>query len=231
MYHDLLAVWKEERSTSELIPLPPDFYMKISDYISHLETMAETEADPILSRLFEVRKKRVIFLLKDCIRIRYQKIITYLLAEKKIPMDTLTIEENKLVKSLGSIYQEFLSAAFGVTSPSIVSEASVEDASSRYEASLDLLDKEEEKKKKDSSLEEESAPPMVENTSDTDLSEVGDENVEYEAVLITAPFEKQFVGVDLQIYGPFQKDSIAFLPKENVAYLTRTGIAESLETF
>ncbi len=227
MYHDLLAVWKEERSTSELVSLPPDFYMKVSAYISHLETMSKTEEDPLLSRLFEARRKRVIFLLKDSIQLRYQKITTSLLSERKIPMDKLTVEENRLVKSLLSLYQDFISAVFGVRHPTMMEEETSESLEHVVSSSDEVI---EQPTKEDSVLakEELSLAPKDEEIMDV-LSEEGVESVEYEPVLVTSHFEKQFVGVDLQIYGPFQKDSIAYLPKENAAFLIRTGGAERIE--
>ncbi len=228
MYHDLLAVWREERSTSELISLPPDFYMKVSAYISHLETMAQTEQDPLLSRLFEARRKRVIFLLKDCIQLRYQKITNYLLSEKNVPMDALTVEENKLVRSLQALYKDFISATFGIKHPTMMNEELSEPLVPSESSSGKISDQTDIEKTPLISTEENSSD--AETRVEVDLPSSEDETIEYESVLITSPFEKQFVGVDLQIYGPFQKDSIVFLPKENAAFLIRTGTAEKIET-
>ena len=230
VYQEILTLWKEERRSQEIIEIPPDFYTRIADYLSHLETMSKTEKekDPMISRLFSVRKKRVLFMLQDLIHIRITKIIKTLLNNKEIPKRKLTVEEIKFYKSIENSYNSFLTEIYNLSTtitsiPVSTTEVKEKLSEEKIEIPKETLEKKTEKP---------SSSEKKEVSSKEEIKEEIEEEIEgilYSYILVIKDFEKQFVGIDLEIYGPFIKDSIVYLPKENAEFLIRTGVAEPVE--
>ena len=64
------------------------------------------------------------------------------------------------------------------------------------------------------------------NTTSTSSSPFSDKKL---CIRILDPEPEQMIGSDLQAYGPFEKEDIAFLPSENAKLLIRLGKAEEIK--
>lgn len=100
MYNELFEFWKNELNNDKLVKLPPDFYVKIADYLRKLgeeERMLDkkTLKAGLLKREMENVKRMVCELMKT----RYRKIVRILAAGQKVPPDAVTPQEEKIFLS------------------------------------------------------------------------------------------------------------------------------------
>src|SRR4030066_1538393 len=97
MYSELYAAWQQEVKNDELQPLPPDFYVRTSDYLRRIKEE---------SRLLDKKTTKVVLLEKELqnvkqiinmlISMRYRKIVKIIGENQKIPTESLTVEEAKV---------------------------------------------------------------------------------------------------------------------------------------
>jgi len=101
MYDELYEAWKKEKESGELQSLPKDFYSKLTDYVKSLKEESrmldrKTLKARLMLREFENVKK----LVKELVRLRYEKILKKTVAGKVVPGDVLTKEEERLHKAV-----------------------------------------------------------------------------------------------------------------------------------
>ncbi len=228
-------IWKEERRTNEIVEIPPDFYNRAADYLSHLETMSKTEKDPLISQLFKTRKQRVLFMLRDLLQIRIRKLISVILSSQEIPKRKLTVEELKFVSSMEKSYDNFIKEIYKlktIDETPIIEKNKPKPEKKQFTSS----DGENEKRNQLKLEKEQVAYTQIIEKSSQQINEKREEEIlseetegiEYTYILITKEFPKQLVGIDLEIYGPFISNSVVYLPKENAVFLNRLGHASIL---
>ena len=108
MYRDLFEFWRNERGSDKLVKLPPDFYLQIADYIKKLgeeERMLDKKTLKASLLREEIRNvKRMIY---ELMKIRYQKFVRIWAEGKKVPVDAITVQEEKIFSSTPPFAEAF----------------------------------------------------------------------------------------------------------------------------
>ncbi len=100
MYNELYAAWRREIEETSLGGLPPDFYIKIADYLRRLnEETKILDKKSVKVSLLEHEAQNVTRMLDELLRLRYKKIVKTVTQSQKMPSDLLTIEEAKMVEN------------------------------------------------------------------------------------------------------------------------------------
>lgn len=97
MYNQLYAAWKKELENPELQKLPKDFYSEISSYIKKLrEEGRMLDKKTTKAKLIETEMKNVKLMAHRLIWIRYKKLIKKTSEGQKLPLESLTTQEEKI---------------------------------------------------------------------------------------------------------------------------------------
>ena len=100
MYNELYAAWRREIEETSLGGLPPDFYIKIADYLRRLnEENKILDKKSVKVNLLEHEAQNVKRMLEELLRVRYKKIVKTITQSQKMPSDLLTVEEAKMCET------------------------------------------------------------------------------------------------------------------------------------
>jgi DNA replication factor GINS len=100
MYNQLFAAWQREIDDPTIGALPPDFYVKISEYLRRIK-----DEDKILDKksvkmnLLLHESANVERMLKELLETRYRKLIKNVTKNQKTPVGLLTNEETRMVET------------------------------------------------------------------------------------------------------------------------------------
>ncbi len=200
MYEQLYEAWRREIEDPTLGGLPPDFYVKIADYLAHMREENSKPADKktVKSRLLEHETRNVERMLEELLDLRYRKILKTITRLHKAPNELLANEEAKMCDtfvSFAGAYQQFKKNLMqGQQAPITVTVIQSKPASQNSEA-----------------LKAEFKPPT---------------HVTHKR--LTLRFTKAIpaiMGADMKSYGPFQPEDVASLPALNAQILIKQGLA------
>jgi len=97
MYSELYEAWKRELENVELEKLPPDFYVRIADYVRMIrEESRMLEKRTAKAGLLRKEMQNAKHMIIELIQSRHQKIIRKLVKGEEIPHDVLALEEEKI---------------------------------------------------------------------------------------------------------------------------------------
>ncbi len=111
MYNELYVAWRREIEEASIGSLKPDFYAKISDYMSHIR-----EEDRVLDKksvkvnLQEHEAQNATRMLEELLWARYKKLVKTITQNQQVPSGLLTVEETKICESFvtfSGAYQKF----------------------------------------------------------------------------------------------------------------------------
>lgn len=204
MYKELYAVWLRENDDPSLGSLPPDFYIKIAEYMHKIKN-ADSALDKksVKASLLEHEAKNVQHLLKDLLDLRYRKIVKNITKNQKVPVELLTMEEAKMSQTFAqftSDYQQLEKNLLEGNPSQITTQVPVVKIVSRPEA---------QPTREPHVQKSQSAPPRL-----------------------TVRFLKSIpaiMGADMKSYGPFSAEDVASLPPPNAQVLVKQGLAVLVE--
>jgi len=122
MYDELYEAWRREKESGEVQVLPRDFFVRLAGYMKKLrEESRMLDEKTTRARLMQREFKNIKKLVKDLVRLRYEKALRKAMAGKIVSREVLTEEEERLhgeiLPSVES-YQAFLKDLFrGQISP------------------------------------------------------------------------------------------------------------------
>jgi DNA replication initiation complex subunit (GINS family) len=96
MYDELYASWRLEIENGELGSLPPDFYSRVVEYVRRIKEenkMSDTKG--VKTTLLERELTNVVHMAQELVLTRYRKIVKMIVAGRKVPVDSLTSEEQR----------------------------------------------------------------------------------------------------------------------------------------
>ena len=97
MYDELYVAWRLEIENIALGSLPPDFYVRIADYLRRIkEETRMLDKKTVKANLLEHEMHHVKRMLKELVWVRYKKLIKLITESQKVPSDLLTVEEAKI---------------------------------------------------------------------------------------------------------------------------------------
>ncbi|MEM4336628.1 MAG: hypothetical protein QXG86_01340 [Candidatus Woesearchaeota archaeon] len=207
-YETLFEILRREKNREEIQKLPEDFFEKIRSYIEEKKQTTLVRNDDPFSDIENEKTQRQLVNIKKIVKEIYErrekKIIAMALNKSRIPasvMDTslLLPEERRFYEQLVDIFNK-----------------------TREEVLLKSLNNEKVLDKKESECENPSEEkPVLGSDSEEKTQFEGSKeeggSFENASTLKTIKFVVdvgQFVGPNLEIYGPYSKDEVANLPQE-----------------
>jgi DNA replication factor GINS len=111
MYNELYAAWRREVDEASLGSLPPDFYVRIADYLKRVrEENRLSDKKSVKACLLDHEAKNVVLMLEELLWARYKKLLEAVSQNQKPLFESLTVEEAKMCESFTaftSAYQKF----------------------------------------------------------------------------------------------------------------------------
>jgi len=112
MYDELCVAWRCEVESTALGSLPPDFYVRVADYLRRIkEESRMLDKKTVKARLLEHELRHIRRMLRELVWLRYKKLLRIISENQKVPSDLLTAEEAKLCAgflSFAEAYQRFM---------------------------------------------------------------------------------------------------------------------------
>lgn len=111
MYNQLYEAWRKEINEAELGKLPPDFYVKIAEYLRRVkEEKMLPDKKSVKVTLLDREARNLSVMLEELLSARYSKLLETISQNQTLPADLLTVEEAKMCESFvafSSAYQRF----------------------------------------------------------------------------------------------------------------------------
>ncbi|MBY9017517.1 MAG: hypothetical protein KGD66_01685 [Candidatus Lokiarchaeota archaeon] len=208
-YEDLYNQWITELEQVNVIDFSEENYIRFQESKSQINNFNLIDNDPIKIRLIKEYSDNFNYLFDDFLQIRKLKIINSAMALEEINLNHL-IEHEKF------FYQNLVGSFKGYNKIKIVSllekpqEKLIFDVIAKPILEKDTLD----------------VPEKTEPIKSTHLQEETDYQYTLVWMLKKTP---PLVGVDLKIYGPFEKEDVINLPKKNAIILINEKFAEKIE--
>lgn len=208
-YEDLYNHWISELEQVNLTNFSEEMHVKYKKIKSHINSFNLINNDPIKIKIIKEFNNNFNYLFDDFFQIRKIKIINSAMAMEEINTDHLIDPEKVFYQNLVGSFKAYnkmkTGSLFETTQNELISE----------EISTLPLEKE--------TIEVSEKKEPIESTHPQ-------EETEYHYTLIrmlkkTPPL----VGVDLKIYGPFEKEEVIYLPYKNAIILLNEKFAEKIE--
>jgi len=108
LYDELFEAWKKERESSEIQPLPKDFYGRIAEYIKKIrEERRMLDEKTVRGRLIQKEEENAKKMVEELIWARYEKMVAVAAGGGTVPTSTLTEEEENLYRKTASQTESF----------------------------------------------------------------------------------------------------------------------------
>jgi DNA replication factor GINS len=107
VYDQLFAAWRKEIQDPSLGGLPPDFYSKIAEYMRRIKEENRLDQKSLKLDLLEHEAQNVELMLAEILELRYRKIIKIISKNQKIPVELLTVEEEKMAETFATFSAEY----------------------------------------------------------------------------------------------------------------------------
>jgi len=108
VYDELYEAWVKERETKEIQTLPKDFYVKLASYMKKMKKESRMlDEKTVRARLLRKEFENVKRMLKELIRLRYEKTLRKALAGELVAKEALTAEEEKLLGEVSPSIESF----------------------------------------------------------------------------------------------------------------------------
>ena len=112
MYNELYEAWKKEKENLEIQRLPEDFYARLAEYMQKIrEESRMLDEKTTKARLMRLELRNVRKMIEELVQLRRGKVLRKIMAEKIVPRENLTDEEERLhggVLPLTESYETFL---------------------------------------------------------------------------------------------------------------------------
>jgi DNA replication initiation complex subunit (GINS family) len=218
-YQELYKHWLKEINDKEISKFNQEEYMKMKDILIKIKDLNTIDKNQIETQLIEAYQTNISFMIEDFMALRKLKILNSALIMEEINLENLTEIERLLYQNLVSTFK-----GFDKTSSLIYSKDAINIENLSHITP-------------ESSLENNRfrMHPEVKETSTIKAnneikSDVLEEDIEYDYTLIRIIKEApELIGLDLKIYGPFQKEDIVNLPGKNAKILVNENFAEYFE--
>ena len=111
MYHELYTAWLRETQEASLGSLPPDFYVRISEYLKRMkEENRAFDKKSVKLNLLEHETQNAQRMLEELLWARYKKLMKTVTKIHKVPSELLTTQETKMSENFtifADAYQKF----------------------------------------------------------------------------------------------------------------------------
>ena len=250
-YETLLNHWTKEMENVELSPFNDK---RLNDYkkiINDVKALPSDHGAIMKNELIKLYKEKFSFVFDDFLKLRETKIINAALALADLNLETLTESEKLFYKNLVAAIKGFEKVK-NLTPLNVLND-SIDDKKEKIGEILDSAGLEQ-LETQEGSLESEEEPklkevdvsdlfdddqkvdvnflderPAVTESQEISKADWEEPSEDYQYTLIRFLEDTpQIIGVDLLIYGPFEKEDVANLPEKNARILISEKLAELL---
>lgn len=218
-YQELYKRWLKEINDKEISNFSQEEYMRMRDLLKNIKDLSVIDKDPIEIQLIEAYQKNISFMIEDFISVRKLKIINSALILQEINLEDLIETEKLLYQNLVSTFK-----GFDKTKSLTYSKGPIDVEKASLITTESALESDESgfiRTSKQDSIIQDSSQKEGENL---------EEPIEYNYTLIRIIKETpELIGLDLKIYGPFQKEDVVNLPGKNANILVNEKFAEYFE--
>ena len=117
MYDELYEAWRKEKENIEVQPLPKDFFDRLAQYVKRLrEEGRMLDEKTTRARLLLRESKNVKKMGGELIRLRYEKVLSRVMAGETVVREDLTDDEEKLLGVIAVSTESFQDFLKGVLS-------------------------------------------------------------------------------------------------------------------
>ena len=215
-YQELYKRWLKEINDKELSNFNQEDYMKMKEILLEIKSLNTIDKNSIENHIIEAHQSNISFMIEDFMAVRKLKIINSALMLKDIDTKSLIETEKRLYQNLVSSFK-----GFDKNSSLIYSRDSIDTGNNSFIKPNSSL------KNDQFELHPEIKEKSIIEINNDNQSDSSEESIEYDYTLIriikTTP---ELVGLDLRIYGPFQKEDIVNLPGKNARILVNEKFAE-----
>lgn len=224
-FSELRKVQKSEKRQDQLTELDDNFFRQVSEYLANKEELGEEREFGNAKRVFD-----------KIISLREKKIYRQAQIAVKTDLNAgnlhLLPSEQELFREIKEDFKQHrgrIEDRIDTTSVQKVDTGAEENIETESPENQEVEEVEEDKGTEDSA-ETETSSDDNENTSEDNEEQNTDTEAEegYEVVKITSEVP-EFMGTDLEPYGPFEEGEEASIPEENAEILVNRGNAEVLE--
>ncbi len=218
-YQELYKRWLKEINDKEISRFNQEEYMKMKDILIKIKDLNTIDKNQIETQLIENFQTNISFMIEDFMAVRKLKIINSALIMEDINLENLIEIERLLYQNLVSTFKGFdknSSLIYSKDAIDIENLSHITPKSSLENNQFEML------------------PEVKETSTIKANSEIKSEtlevDIEYDYTLIRIKKEApELIGLDLRIYGPFQKEDIVNLPRKNARILVNEKFAEYFE--
>ncbi len=108
MYNQLYAAWQREIDDPSLGALPPDFFIKIGEYLRRIKDEDKVlDKKSVKMNLLLHESANVERMLKELLETRYRKLIKTVTKSQKAPVELLTVEEAQMVEKFADFAKTY----------------------------------------------------------------------------------------------------------------------------
>jgi len=209
-FEKIRNIRKKEREKDTLAEIDEDFFEKVEDYLASKKRISSKKS----SREFENAKKMV----EDIIDNRLKKVMRYsfLSTKVKIPTDNMISGEVGMYKAIGEKIKERRELLLDTINPE-------ENDENDGEVKDEEIDDSEDSKKEEDKGEE----ILFDANSNLENEEKGSENSKTEFRVLEKV--EEFLGTDMKVYGPYEKEELVELNKEIGDILLKQGKVEKID--
>ncbi|MFB6204239.1 MAG: hypothetical protein ABEJ75_01200 [Candidatus Nanohaloarchaea archaeon] len=210
-FSELRKIQKEEKRKDELSDLEDDFLMRAQDYLSEKKALEEQSreyrnAKRVLDKIVSLREDKIV---KD--------------AKIAVKSDVQTDTENFLPREK-ELFRE-LKAVFNDHRDRVNQILQSGDGAATVESPPEDEDETETGETSSGNGEKEETDEELSEKGDTEERPEAGEGYEVVKIVTEVP---EFMGTDLETYGPFDEGDRAEIPEENAEILVNRGNAEKL---
>jgi DNA replication initiation complex subunit (GINS family) len=108
MYDELYAAWRLEIEHGELGSLPSNFYERLADYLRRIrEDNTKIDQKTVRTTLLAHEENNVTRMTQELISERYRKMLKLTMSGRRVPVDSLAAEEQKLYGGVAPSTESF----------------------------------------------------------------------------------------------------------------------------
>jgi DNA replication initiation complex subunit (GINS family) len=221
-FSELRKTQKKENREEELTELDEKFLLRASNYFSRKkeaegESREYKNARRVLDKIISLREEKIVKEARLAVK-----------TGSKSPGLNLLPEEQELFRNLKNMFESHRSRVEETVEST---EAGLEGSDPKGDTNVDLnLEESSPEEGKKSDTEDESVEEQRENSSEEDRQKNDSEEVEDGYTFVKTTSEvPEFMGTDLEAYGPFDEGEEVKIPDDNAEILVNRGNAELIK--
>ncbi len=219
-YETLFDILRREKSRDELQELDQDFYKNVAGYLAEKKALLESSSDEFMDEHEKIRIQitNIKKIIKELYERRERKIVN--LAMFKARLKNKILDTRALLPEEQVLFQE-LTENLSQKRESLLESITMNSRNgfAKKEPSQESSETNKKSYEQEDTGEEQRGP--------TAAVQPADQDEENKMIRFTNPVPK-FLGTELEVYGPYEEEDVANLPRQIADILIQKGRAEEI---